>query len=317
MLLKSLFLTAVLGLSLSVVQPASAQGSRAVNSARIEVLERQVTMLRTRLGMNPPAPEEAAPSGVKNPQLIADMSAKIGTLEGQIRKLTGRLELFEHRQRQMQTQIDLLRKEMEFARSSAALAAVNAGAGGSNPDTSKDISASAVGVGAKTAASASAASGTKDTASAAGSGQALAPIAEAKPVATVELPDSDAAGQFDYAFAFVRKNDLVRGRLALEAFLEANKGDSRAANAKYWLGRIHLQEGRNAKAAQYLLELIEGHPNHPKRADALVDLADVLLKLGSADDACNALAEFRRVEDKASARLIARANRVGATARCQ
>ena len=114
----------------------------------------------------------------------------------------------------------------------------------------------------------------------------------------------------------VRKNDLQRGQLAFEKFIEANAGDSRIGNAKFWLGRIHLQEGHNAQAAQYLLALIEEHPNHAKRPDALVDLAEVLLKLESAGDACNALSEFRRVDGKASSRLKARAGRIGASARC-
>jgi len=298
MLMKSLSLAAVIGLFFGFAAPAAAQNSNAVNSAKIEVLERQIRMLRARLGMNPAAPEEGAGgTSSANPQLIANLSAKIGTLESQIRKLNGRLEEIEYRQRQTAEEIELLRKELdlqrqEFARGATAVQPSSATEGAiSQPDMLP----------------------------AADGGQALSPVvgaeAEAEAV-TVTLPEGDAAAQFDFAFAYVRKNDLTRGQLAFEQFIEANAGDSRIGNAKYWLGRIHLQEGRNAKAAQYLLALIEEHPNHAKRSDALVDLADVLLKLDSADDACNALAEFRRVEEKASARLKARAGRVAAAARC-
>jgi TolA-binding protein len=82
------------------------------------------------------------------------------------------------------------------------------------------------------------------------------------------------------------------------------------------LGRIHLLKGRLPQAAQQLLALIEEHPNHGKRADALLDLADVLIGLGSKPDACNALAEFRRSADNASDRLKARAERTAAEAGC-
>ena len=291
MTMKSVSLVALVVLAI-VASPANAQNSNAVNSAKIEVLERQVTMLRTRLGMNPPAPAKglSPASAAQNPTLVADLSAKIGTLEAQIRRLTGKLEEFEHRQRLMQQDIDLVRKEMELLRQRPV-----------GSDTSDPLAVD----GSDNVASPLAADG----------GEALAPVEEA--AVTVELPEGDAASQFDFAFAFVRKNDLARGQLAFEQFVERNPKDNRLANAKYWLGRIHLQEGRNAKAAQYLLALIEEHPNHAKRPDALVDLADVLLKLDSAGDACNALAEFRRVSDKASARVKANADRISAAARCE
>ena len=111
-------------------------------------------------------------------------------------------------------------------------------------------------------------------------------------VVAIELPDGTPAERYGYAFAFVRSNDLDSGRAAMEQFLDANGDDPQAPNAKFWLGRIHMQQGRNAEAAQMFLSLIEDHPNHNRRADSLVDLSDVLIKLGAADDACNALAEF-------------------------
>jgi len=280
---------------LIVASPANAQSSNAVNSAKIEVLERQVTMLRTRLGMNPVAPETTAGTG-QNPALVANLSAKIGVLETQIRRLTGKLEEVEYRQRLMQQDIDLVRKEMERLREQPAADSLVPPAPGTaaNADGGEALPA---------------ADGGENLAA------ALPPVEE--PALTVELPEGEASAQFDYAFAFVRKNDLARGQLAFEQFVEKNPGDSRLANAKYWLGRIHLQEGRHAKAAQYLLALIEEHPNHNKRPDALVDLADVLLKLDSAGDACNALAEFQRVSEKASARVKANATRLSASARCE
>jgi TolA-binding protein len=302
--MKSLLIVALFGLSFLGAVPATAQSSRAVNSAKIEILERQVTMLRTRLGTNPAAPQTDSTPATANPQLMADLSAKIGTLETQIRRLTGRLEEFEHGQRQMQAQIDTLQKEMALQRAEDRRAATTGQGVLGEVGSGQAIGQEAV------------KPSLEDTPVGADGGEALAPAAEAPAAILVELPAGEPAVQFDYAFAFVRKNDLARGQLAFEEFLKANPGDSRVGNAKYWLGRIHLQEGSNAKAAQYLLSLIEDHPNHAKRPDALVDLADVLLKLDSADDACNALTEFRRIEGKASARLKARASRVAAAARC-
>ena len=132
----------------------------------------------------------------------------------------------------------------------------------------------------------------------------------------VELPEGTPAERYGFAFAFVRSNDLDSGRTAMEQFLDTHGDDPQAPNAKFWLGRIYMQQGRNAEAAQMFLDLIENHPNHNRRADSLVDLSDVLIKLGAAEDACNALAEFRRIEEDASDRLKANARRVSDRARC-
>ncbi|PCI63746.1 MAG: hypothetical protein COB37_03935 [Kordiimonadales bacterium] len=275
-----------------------AQSSSAVNSAKIIVLERQVQTLRTRLGINPAAPNnsQGITAQPANQRLVADLLAKVGALEAQIRRMNGRLEEFEYAQRQMQEALEAMQKDMSLQREEFARAG-STGVAGQNARPS--------GTGAVAATSATGPANNDG-------GETLAE----PETPSVRLPTGDAAEQYKYAFAFVRKNDLTSGRLALEQFVAANTGDVRIGDAKFWLGRIHLREGRNGQAAQHFLALIEDHPNHAKRTDALVDLADVLIKLDGTDDACNALAEFRRVGDKASARVKTRADRLSQSARC-
>ena len=227
MTMKSITALVVLAGILMPVSPVEAQSSNAVLSAKVEVLERQVRMLRSRLGMNPP--EGAAPRGEvaettpTNPALVADLSVKIGSLEAQLRRLTGRLEEYEYHQRQLKEEIDILRKDMELQRRS---------------------------VGQPAPAEPAAVQPTPP--STADGGETLAPVTEAAPAEPViELPDGDAAAQYDYAFAFVRKNDLASGQVALEKFLEANPNDDRVGYAKFWLGRIHgYLRVRKRKACQ-------------------------------------------------------------------
>lgn len=269
-----------------VAAPAAlGQSSNAVNTARIEVLERKVRALQSRLGVQSTATENpAAPASMNDRRLVADLSAKLGGVERQMRQLNGRLEEYEFKQRQLEQALDLLRKELTLQRQDMLAATAN-GAGSPAESTPVPTAAPAEAV----------------------------PAVETK---AIELPEGDAAAQYKFAFAFIQKNDLDSGRQAMEKFIAANAGDTRIGNAKFWLGRIHLQQGRNGQAAQQLFSLIEDHPNHPKRADALVDLADVLVKLDSGSDACNALAEFRRVGDGVSARLKRRAEQIGQSARC-
>lgn len=277
-------------MALSAVAATSAvvgQSSNAVNSARLEVLERKIRTLQARLGVDDSADEtpiaSAPMSGDR--RLIADLSAKLGGVERQMRQLNGRLEEYEFKQRQLEQALGLLRKELTLQREDM-LAGKSASNAGVQSESSENTA------------------------------QDAAPEQPVVAALEVELPTGDAAAQYQYAFGFIQKNDLSSGRQAMEKFVAANAGNALVGNAKFWLGRIHLQQGRNGQAAQQLFSLIEDHPNHPKRADALVDLADVLVKLDSGTDACNALAEFRRVEEGVSSRLKRRASQIGEAARC-
>ncbi|WP_262691044.1 tol-pal system YbgF family protein [Kordiimonas aestuarii] len=280
---------ALSGLIFMVVMltPAVGAQSKAEIALKVERLEREMIALENRLRNGQAAVPQTG--GVATPgdsQLLSDLVAKLGSLERQMRGLNGRLEEIEFKQRQLDEALDLIRREMalqaqETAQAQAEMKAqINApAANGTSPATEEPASP--------------------------------APVQPA-----VALPEGDAATQYRYAFNFIQKNDLDNGFKAMDLFLQANPEDERVGNAKFWLGRIHLLKGRMPQAAQQLLALIEEHPNHEKRPDALLDLADVLIALDSASDACNALAEFRRSENAASDRLKARAQRTAKTAGC-
>ena len=263
------------------------------NDVDEESLQRRVD------GSGVPAVDAGAPDQqpASDRRLLADTLAKMGSLERQVRQLNGRLEEYEYRQNEMTETLAQLRSQMALQREQ--MLALPAGTGAATPTQTP---VQPVPTESQPA--------TDDT-----PGDAL-PAIPADQAATIDLPEGDAAVQYAYAFSFIRKNDLDSGRTAMEKFMAANPEDAQVANAKFWLGRINMQQSRNAEAAQLFLSLIEDHPNHDKRIDALVDLSDVLIALGATDDACNALAEFRRIEDKASERLKARARRVSETARC-
>ena len=274
-----------LALAIAVAVPAQGQSKTEI-ALKVERLEREMIALENRVRSGQPVDDSADTPGER--QLLADMVAKVGTLERQLRTLTGRLEEIEFHQRQTDEALEMLRREMALDRENAARAQVLT-APAATPLAKQE-----------------------------GTAEATNKPAEKPAITTpkVTLPAGDAAAQYQYAFDFIQKNDLDSGFTAMEMFLKANPTDERIGNAKFWLGRIHLLKGRMPQAAQQLLALIEEHPNHPKRVDALVDLADVLLALDSASDACNALAEFRRSDAKATERLKARADRTASQAKC-
>ena len=277
--------TLTLGFVFAVATPATAQSTAEI-ALKVERLEREIVALENRLrGGQGGTNAASGPFDPADRSLMGDLVAKVGSLESQMRAINGRLEEIEYKQRQLDEALELMRKEMtlqaqETAEAQAEMKAqIDNNTGSAAPASQPD----------------------------------MAPAATAP---AVELPDADPAAQYRYAFDFIQKNDLDNGFTAMDLFLKANPKDERAGNAKFWLGRIHLLKGRMPQAAQQLLALIEEHPNHDKRPDALLDLADVLIALDSKPDACNALAEFRRSESKANDRLIARAKKTAQTAGC-
>lgn len=278
--------------------PSSAQSSPAVMTERIDALERQLRLMQRRLSgeqVDVSVQPTTSSGNVSDRRLLADLSARLGTLDRQIRQLNGRLEEFEYRQNEMAETLEQLRTQMAVQREQ------QLASGGPSVAPNQALPEP---------------SPVQPTDASGGEQLATLPTEPEVEVPTVQLPEGTAAERYDYAFVFVRSNDLDSGRIAMEQFLDAHAGDPQAANAKFWLGRIHMQQGRNAEAAQMFLSLIEEHPNHSRRADSLVDLSDVLIRLEAPEDACNALAEFRRIEDQASARLKANARRVSDRARC-
>lgn len=280
-LLASVILVSAIAVSSGNV---TAQQSASSISARIAGLERQVQQLQRRLGGNAGTTNPTATGGNA---ILADLSARMGTLERQIRQLNGRLEEQDYRQQEMSEQIEQLQAQMLLARQQQ-LETQN------NPpvETPTDNGAE---VPQQTTAT---------------------PAVQQPEQPAVALPEGDATLQYNYAFSFVRRNDLASAKTAMEQFLAANADSGSAANAKFWLGRINLQQGNPAEAARFYLALIEEHPNHNRRPDALVDLADALVQIDASDDACNALQEFRRIEGDASTRARDSARRVDQAASC-
>ncbi len=270
-----LFAAAVVLGAVLLPAPLNAQSTR----DRVFALEAELQALRAEIAEDNAARMDAG----ELRRLLADLNVQIGAVERQLRTLTGRAEELEFRNRELRSELDLLRREV------TTLSA--AGARTQAPEASTSSATPA------------------------------APVANATPrpapaAPTVALPQGDAATQFQYAFDFIRRNDLENGRKAMELFLQTNPDGEIKGNGHFWLGRVNLQMDRPGEAARQFLLLIDNFPDHEKRPDALFELAQVLLQLDSGNEACSALAELQRTRDKASRRLLDRATRLAASAQC-
>ncbi len=268
----------------------AADDSPAEISKKLNQLERQLRAVQRRVFKGGELPAEAVEAPKVNMELrqsLASMTAKISQIEREMRLLTGRLEEMEYAQRQMQQNIEIMQKD--FALQMADLTAAKSA---ETPQATTN--------------------NTADIAVTSPEPKAVEPVA-----VTIALPEGDAASQYQYAFEFVRLDDMPSARKALELFLKTEPPQDFALNAHFWLGRVYLRSDQTARAAEQFLQVFEGNAEHGKAPESLVELAGSLSKLGSKDDACGVLAEFKRAYPDVKGRLQRRANAEFIKANCQ
>jgi len=299
-MIKSMMLCAVL-----LVAPAggavAAEDSPAEMAKKLNQLERQLRAVQRRVFKGGALPAvgtdglDSQDAGMR--QSLASLSTKIDQIEREMRSLTGRLEEVEYAQRQMQQNLDIIQKD--FALQLADLK--NAAGSGALSQAADENSPALATPEGETAVPGEA--GDKTTAA------ATAPV--------IELPEGDAASQYQYAFSFVRKDDMASAREALELFLKTEPEQKLALNARFWLGRVYLRTDQVARAAEQFLAVFETNAAHAKAAESLVELAGSMLKLGSKEDACGVLEEFDRSYPDIQGRLKRRANAESLKANCK
>lgn len=282
-------------IGISALQPAQAQS---VREMRTIIAELQQQMQAMQANLSGQSSSEASRMRV----MVADMTAKMGVVERQLRALTGRLEELEQRQREQTQALDALRREMDLKFQS--LSHVSGAATGQIVSLKQGAQDQVVD--GKTAQGETGTAGqpnSKDTKVAAG---------------VIRLPDGDDKTQYDYAFAFVHKQDFSSGVKALSAFIQENPKSKLVPNAHYWLGRVYQRQNKVPLAAAQFLEVVQKYTKSDKYPDALVDLADVLIQLGGEEaQACGILAEFMALDGSISPRLKSRADRLYQQAKCQ
>lgn len=256
----------------AVMSPASAQDT----AKRLERVEKQLKAVQRKVFGEGGIPagtmtQQAVVTGTPERKLMADMSVKISSIEKQMRDITGRLESIEYRQEQLTKKLEMFTKDTSI-----------------RFDEMRENAAS--------------------TTSSGGTASSQTTLAAPANAPEMALPDGDVNSQYDWAFAYIRKNDLKNGQKAMELFIAKHPKDEVSANAYFWLGRVHLQSGKYGKAAEQFLNVFEGFPTHQKAPEALTNLGEAMIKLGENGSACEAFLEFRRAYPDANDRLKRRVN---------
>ncbi|MBI29539.1 MAG: tol-pal system protein YbgF [Pelagibacteraceae bacterium] len=106
------------------------------------------------------------------------------------------------------------------------------------------------------------------------------------------LPDVSPEEQFQYAFDFLRAQQLDEAKIALKEFININNDHSLAGSANYWLGEIIFLEGSYKEAALVFAEGYQKYPDSVKVPEMLLRLGVSLSKINKENQACITLNEL-------------------------
>jgi TolA-binding protein len=202
----------------------------------------------------------ATPSGVPATSALADVSARLDALEGQLRTLTGQAEENAHRLALMEKALADFRAATETR-----LTAVE------TPASAEE---------AVPAASA-----------ATGKGAALA-----KGPASASNPGGDPAeAAYLKGYDLWRGGKYAEAETVLEAMVKKYPKHPRASFAQNLLGRAYLDDGKPATAAKVFLDNYDNNRNGERAPDSLFYLGQALVELKEPANACKVYDELESV----------------------
>jgi TolA-binding protein len=261
----------------SAAVPAAAQRNESPER-RIERLEQQLRAVQRRVFPNGAevAPEidrtqpaDAQP-GVPASSAVADLTARVASLEGQLRELTGQVEQDGNRLRQLEEGFNRFRDDTR-----GRLDVLERGAA---PAAEPDRPATS----APSPRTKPAPAATDDDEPSAG------------PSAS-ESGDAAAEEAYNAGFRLWEAKRYTEAQKALEAAAKRYPKSKWASWANNLAGRAYLDAGKPATAAKTFLANYQANPKGERAADSLYFLGQALVSLDKPADACKAYDELQDV----------------------
>ena len=270
------------------------------------------------------APSRTGDSSIGTPASspVADLTARIGSLEQQMATVTGQAEQSQYKLRLLQEQFDTYKRSTDarFATlasgSAAGVPAATAGGDDALParmPPAKATHGGGTGGAANTLARPDA---TKANAPPKGGRDP----ARAEAVAAVERPSSGDATEDAYLYGY----RLWQAKLYPEAETQLKKvvadypKSRRASYAQNLLGRSYLDEGKPSLASMAFYDNYKKMPDGERAPESLLYLGQSLMKLDKPTDACKVYSELTDVYGgKISAGMKADVAKGRAAAKCQ
>jgi tol-pal system protein YbgF len=121
---------------------------------------------------------------------------------------------------------------------------------------------------------------------------------------------------FSEARQALTSGDYAAAESGFREYVDAYGDSSKAAEARYWLGKALTARNAHADAAGSYIAAIRGWPSTSWAPDAVVELSRSLIALKKPADACQTLAEFAKRYPKASTTVKTRAAQARNQAKC-
>jgi TolA-binding protein len=260
----------------SVAAPAAAQRSESTEK-RIERLEQELRAVQRRVFPGgaqvapeiEPQPSAAGQAGSPASSAVADLTARVDSLEGQLRELTGQAEQNSNRLRQLDEAMTRFRDaatgRLDALERGGAPAEEPARPAASPPQLPRP----------------SAAVTASDT-------PAPRPAASSS-------GDAAAEEAYNAGFRLWEAKRYTDAQQALESVARRYPNSKWASWASNLAGRAYLDAGKPATAAKTFLANYQGNPKGERAADSLYFLGQALVALDKPADACKAYDELQDV----------------------
>lgn len=238
------------------------------------------------------------------PSERAQFEVRLGQLEEELRRLTGRIEQLEFSQRTVETRLDQLIQDLDVRLSALEQGGVASGGEG-EPRQAQAPSESGRGIDGGPPADQQADAGGQDTQGGQAGESTLGVVPES---ALLDLPRPDPAAatppastslpaqrQYDSAMELLRAGDYPSAERGLELFLDLNPDHPLASNAAYWMAEtLYVRKNYAAAASGFARNYRTYGKDAPKAPDNLLKLGMSLFGLGEAEKACTSYAELTK-----------------------
>ncbi|NCA00847.1 MAG: hypothetical protein EBS87_01425 [Sphingomonadaceae bacterium] len=341
-------------LSAVAAAPLAAQEKMTVEG-RVNKLEKEMKAVQRKVfpsgaPIQPDITPAAAPAtaGAPTSTPLSDLTTRVDALEGQLRSLTGQVELDGNRLRKLEEALKALDTRLKAVEPQTAPRPTSATSGGSalaeapaptavdalpqNVAAPRPVITEPAPMAAAPVATAPMAAAPRPQPVAppiaapaprtAAAPVAAAPADAAKRKALVDAVEVPATGDavedaYSYAFRLWQAGLYPESQAKLKEFVSKNARHRRASYAQNLLGRAYLDEGKPALASVAFYENYTKNPRGERASESLYYLGVALTRLKKLPDACKVYDEFNDVYgSSASADLKSRVARGRLEARC-
>ena len=274
-----------------------------------------------------------APAAAQNSQEIGQMRLYIQQLEERLRQLTGQNEQLMYELNQLRAQTGQVGQAAP-GQSGAVTLQPSTGTGPATPAPAGDFASTSVaqddpliapdGFGFDTPVDLSEMAGGQPGAPAGGatSGAVPSQLGNTQTAALPAAPGRTAAlsgtarDEYDLAYGYILTGDYGLAEQSFQNWLATFPDDAQAADARFWLGESHYQQGEYREAANAFLAVYKASPDSAKGPDALLKLGVSLSALGERNAACATLAEVEKQYPQASPAVMSRVDEEKTQAGC-